>query len=161
MATMYVFPLDLDPAYYRAIGEVAARGALLDKQLGDPIRVGFGVGKKEGRVLTNGMSIKVKANVINALSLRWIKAPQLRVEAKKISREAFKVMQKRNEIVHGVFGHPEDAPNDIRMIYTRSAEERIMPKAERKSPADIAGIAEEIRALQKRILKLVKAMEAG
>ena len=158
MATKHIYPLHLDPAYYTAIGEVAARGALLEQQLGDVIQVGFALDKKEGRVLTSGMSIKVKSNIVRALTLKWIKDPKIRTEAKKISSEAFDLMQKRNEIVHGTWGYPNGDPQNIRLIYRRSAEERIMPKAVRKTPDDIAAIAAKLLALQKRVLRLLEAM---
>jgi len=61
---------------------------------------------------------------------------------------------RRNEIIHGIWGYEKNQPKELRLLYIRKVRERILPRSERKTSEDIKSIATKIDDLNNRLIQL-------
>jgi hypothetical protein len=152
--------IDLTPDYYRAIGEISARWNWLEFQLGVLIREGFGLDKKEGRVLTVGMAMKPKCHILRIMALKWVKDAQLRHDLTKLAKDCQNKIDDRHCHVHGVYAYLNDAPEKIGLMLIGSGEERYAPSLKEPILPDLQRIAGELRALQMRAQDITRRIKA-
>lgn len=154
-------PLDLPPEYYASIGEIAARWSWMEWQLHVIIRVILKLDKKQGRILSIGMAVKPMANMIRGLSLRWVPDAKLKNDLQNFIKAVMKFKKTRDELVHGVYVIPENEPMSICLYRIRSAEERILPPAERIRADQIKAAASHLHDLQTQAVALTRRLKAS
>lgn len=157
---LMIHPLmDVPSSYCSAIGEIAARWNWLENQLGVIIREGFELDKKEGRVLTVGMGVKPKCNILRMVALKWITDRALQEQVRQLAKDCQNMIDPRNEYVHGLYGHPVGQPNRIGRMIMGSGEERYMPKFMETSVAQIQQRATELREIQQRAQAITRRIK--
>lgn len=153
-------PMDIPKEYYAAIGEIAARWSWLDHQLGVIIRVGFGLGKPAGRVLTTGMGVKNKAHILRLLETRLRRNGTLANLIKDLRERTLKNVDNRNDLVHGLFGHMKDEPDKVVRYVLRSPEQRAELAAVPAPITAVPKVAAELRAIQLLAQEVTTALKA-
>lgn len=157
---MVHIPMDLSADHYLRVGEIAARWSWLEWQFHAIIRTILGLGKKEGRILTIGMGIKPMSNMIRGLSMHLIKDARLKSELQRLAKDVAKAKADRDTYVHGVYCHEVDKPEAPHIYHMRSAEERIMPKAEPLPLAKLDAVIANLRDCQQRAQGLTTQLKA-
>jgi hypothetical protein len=148
MATWHNEPRNLPARYYRYIGEIAARWNMVEYHLQEIIWYVLDLDLKRGRLLTYRAPAREKINLFRALGKHWI-TNQLTVRRfEKIAAEVQRLNTLRNDYVHGVFGHEPGKPRELKLYYIKTTENKILPRAERKTVDDIKKVAADIKALQ-------------
>lgn len=159
MAQSAKFPIDLPPEYYAAIGEIAGRWSWLEYHLGVIIRVGFGLGKKESRVLTVGMAVKPKSHVLKIMAKKWIKDRALRKNIHALADDMQAKLNDRNAYVHALYCHLSGKPDKLGRYVMGSGEQRFLPEFK---PAPISALqkcALELRELQEKTKQIVRELK--
>ena len=141
------------------IGEIAARWNWLEHQLGVLIREGFDLDKQEGRVLVNGMPLKVKTQILRVLALKWITDLGLRDDLRRFAADCQKQSDPRDEYVHGLWVHPAKEPRKIGIMVKKAGEHSVEPEFRPVQLADMQKIAADLKALQERAQKLTSRMK--
>ncbi len=155
MQTVENLPAD----YCACIGEIAARWNWLEHQLGVLIREGFDLDKQEGRILVNGMQLKVKTQILRVLALKWITDLGLRDDLRRLAADCQKQNDPRYEYVHGLWVHPAMDPKKIGMMVKKSGEHSVESEFRQVQLAEMQKIAADLKALQERAQKLTSRMK--
>jgi hypothetical protein len=142
--------VDLPTDYCIALGQIASKWSWLENQLGVLIREGFGLDKKEGRVLLAGMAMKVKSPILRILALKWVGDATLRDELRKLAKDCIKQTNPRNDHIHGFWVHPVGHPDIIGLQIMESGEQRYLPDFKRVPLADLHKIVSDLKQIQIR-----------
>ena len=159
MALYAKFPVDLPPEYYAAIGEIAARWNWLEFHLGMLVRVGFGLGKKEGRILTGGMAVKVKCPILKIMAKKWVKDRTLQAGLHKLADDIQKMTDDRNELVHALYCHKSGQPDKLGRYVMMSGDQRYLPHFDPVPVSRLQECASDLRALQDKTVQLAHALK--
>jgi len=151
--------VDLPAPYCACVGEIAARWNWLEHQLGVLIREGFDLDKQEGRVLVNGMPLRVKTPILRVLALKWITDPVLRDDLRRFAADCQKQNDPRDEYVHGLWVHPAMDPQQIGLMARKSGDNAAHAEFRPVQLADMQKIAADLKALQERAEKLTSRMK--
>jgi len=146
--------VDLPADYGTCIGEIASRWNWLEHQLGVLIREGFDLDKQEGRTLVNGMTLKVKTQILRVLALKWVTDLELRDDLRRFAADCQKQSDPRSEYVHGLWVHPPADPARIGLMIGRPGEAPANAEFRPVQIADMRKIAADLKALQDRATKL-------
>ena len=155
MATWHHKPRNLPAKYYRYIGEITARWNMVELHLQEIVWDVLDLDLKRGRLLTYRSGAREKLNLFRALGKHWIKNQLLVDEFKKIATEIERLNGLRNDYVHGVFGHIPGEPKILKLLYIKTTENKITPRAESKTENDIKLVADDIAALQLKLETIV------
>jgi hypothetical protein len=142
--------IDLPPHYAAAIGQIAAKWTWLENQLGVLIREGFGLDKKEGRVLVGTTKLNVKVTILRIMALKWVPEAQFRNELRKFAKDCLDQTDPRNDHVHGLWVHPLGEPDNIGLQVMESGEQRHSPHFEPVPIANLVKVVDDLKALQSR-----------
>jgi hypothetical protein len=142
--------VDLPRDYATAIGQIAAKWNWLENQLGVLIREGFGLDKKEGRVLVGTTKLGVKVTILRIMALKWIPEAQFREELRQFGIDCLRQTDPRNDHVHGLWVHPIDEPSNIGLQVMDSGEQKYKPDFIPVPLADLEKIVTDLKALQVR-----------
>lgn len=151
--------VNLPADYCACIGEIAARWNWLEHQLGVLIREGFDLDKQEGRVLMNGMPLKVKTPILRVLALKWITDLALRDDLRRFAADCQKQNDPRNEFVQGLWVHPVAEPTRVGLMVRKPGESNINPEFKPVQLGEMQKIAADLKALQERAQKLTDRMK--
>ena len=152
MVKAFDYPIDIDPDYYAAIGEIAARWSSLEHRLTVLIREGFKVDKAAGRALTASMNASTLVQTARTLTgfPQWITDASLRKDVKSLVDDVEKRREKRNSYVHGVYGPETAKPGTLYRILMRGGAHILAPDGEPIALPDLQAFAKELRDLQLR-----------
>ena len=153
MAVVLKHPQSLPPKYYRSIGEVVFRWNLVEEHMQTIIWHVMKLDWKQGRLLTFGADASQKIEMFEGLALYWIFDLRIQKEIKSVAIRADTLSRRRNRIVHGNWGYRSD-PKDLRLFYIANVKQRVIPKTEKKTPEDLKAIANDIKALDDRLIAL-------
>lgn len=151
--------VDLPADYCACVGEIAARWNWLEHQLGVLVREGFDLDKQEGRVLMNGMPLKVKTSILRVLALKWITDLVLRDDLRRFATDCQKQNDPRNEHVQGLWVRPAMDPARIGLMVRKPGESNINPEFKPVAIGEMKKIAAELKALQERAQNLTVRMK--
>jgi hypothetical protein len=151
--------VDLPADFCACIGEIAARWNWLEHQLGVLIREGFDLDKQEGRVLVNGMPLKVKTPILRVLALKWITDLVLQEDLRRFAADCQKQNDPRDEYVHGLWVQPSVDPKQIGLMVKKPGDSGANPDFRPVKLADMQKIAADLKALQERAEKLTSRMK--
>ena len=152
MAQAFKFSVDIDAAYYAAIGEIAARWSWLEHRLGVLIREGFRFDKAAARAVMASMNARTLVRTAQILtSFRdWIDDESMRIEVADFVSAVESQRDKRNSYVHGVYGPETTKPAIMYRILMRSGDQILAPKGTPVTISDLQSLARELRVLQER-----------
>jgi hypothetical protein len=152
------YQYDLPATYYRAIGEVIMRTALLETLLMDAIAVIAGIHEpKKKRVLLMSMSIKPKTGILRTLANKWLEDP-LRTEFNRVCTAVLNAVNFRNKVAHGTWGKVPGT-HALRLAYIDEGKDVYLPKSSVLKSKDILDAGRQISALNHHLGQLVKQME--
>ncbi len=161
MAFIMRHPANLPAKYYRAIGELIVKWNFVDFHMQSIARFYLNLGPKESRVLMYKLGTRDKVDILRAVCLRWVSDPVHKKKLEKITEKFHKLSNRRNEYIHGTWGHKIGAPrNELRMMYIRKAKEKILPLAPIIKPDDIQKIVSDLCGLGDRLVQFHKDVGA-
>lgn len=108
---------------------------------------------KQGRVLTYDKESKQKIEMFRGLSEGWKFDNSTSREIRSISNRADKLNKLRNRIVHGTWGRIKGS-RERRIFYIANLKQRVLPEAHTRNVEWLAQVAEDIKYLDDRLLKL-------
>lgn len=153
MAQAFEFSIDIDAAYYAAIGEIAARWSWLEHRLTVLIREGFRFDKAAARAVMASMNASTLVRTAQTLTSfpDWIKDNSMRTEVAAFAKAVEGQREKRNAYVHGVYGPETTKPGGtIYRILMRSGDQILAPKGTPVTIPQLQAFAKELRDLQER-----------
>jgi hypothetical protein len=160
MAKEYEYPIDIDPAYYSAIGQVTARWAWLEHRLSVLIREGFRVDKAAGRAWTSGMQAVALHRTIQVLVKgTWIRDAKVRKAVDDFANAVEQLRERRNNFAHGIYGPEPGAPGTLYRILMRGFNNIMAPNGTPITVREVQDLAAELRLLQERGLALTTELK--
>jgi len=115
---------------------------------------------KQLRVSFMGMAAKARLGALQALANNWSPNATVKQEINEIAKDARKLALVRNSFAHGVWGHPGTSKRSLYVSFAEEGRDFYMPKAKRYKSAEIVAKATEIRALNKRLWKVIEELRA-
>lgn len=149
-------PDNLSAAHYKVIGEISYKWTLIEFLIHDLASYFLGLDKPAGRVVLFRTGGKEKITVLRTVALKWVKDPGTAKELQSIAAKAKALSTKRNEIAHGVWGHPAGRPHKLYLMYVKSEADRILPRAIHKTSKDLRSVIGELDNLIARIHHVYK-----
>ena len=160
MAKLYDLPLQLPSRYYAPIGEVIYRWALLEYQMQEIIWRAMGIDNQQGRTLTVGMDARVLTGIFRTLIRRWAANKTETKMISSLARDTSDLYDDRNNLAHGVWGYPSGSKqSDVWLHYMKPSKNRILPRAEKRTPRQIRATANKIKELNQRAERLINRLE--
>jgi hypothetical protein len=146
----FKFAIDIDPQYYAAIGEVAARWSWLEHRLTVLIREGFKLDKAAGRAVMANMNASTLLRTTHMLTKfpNWISDDGLRVELAQFARDVEAQRDTRNSYVHGVYGPETTTTSPLYRIQMRNGDQILAPDGKAVTLEELQKVAQNLRALQ-------------
>jgi hypothetical protein len=150
MHKAFEFPVDIDPQYYDAIGEIAARWSWLEHRLTVLIREGFKLDKAAGRAVMASMNAITLFRTAQTLTKfpNWISDSGLRDELTRFAKAVEARRETRNAYVHGVYGPERTNPSHLYRIQMRTGEDILAPDGMAVTLQELQKVAADLRALQ-------------
>ncbi len=160
MSKSFEYPIDIDQAYYAAIGQVTARWAWLEHRLSILIREGFRLDKAAGRALTSGMEAAALLRTLQVLVKgSWIDDQTVLKAVEEFGNEIERRRKRRNALAHGVYGPETKKPGKMYRVLMRSADDILSPDGDPISVRDLQTLASELRVLQERGLMITTQLK--
>jgi len=152
MPRAFKFAIDIDPQYYAAIGEIAARWSWLEHRLTVLIREGFQLEKGAGRAVMASMNATTLLRTAQTLTKfpNWISDPGLRDEMTHFTKAVEAQRETRNAYVHGVYGPETTNPGPLYRIQMRAGDHILAPDGMAVTLRELQKVAADLRALQVR-----------
>lgn len=121
------YPQTIPPEYYQAIGEICARWAWLEFQLGVIAREMLGINKPQGFSVTGGMSMRSVTTVLLALTLSGLPKdrPQLKRGISELAEKLNNLRDFRNEYAHALWGYENEQNQQLGIIKLKTPEDRV------------------------------------
>ena len=159
MKKKMAFLLRLPNDYYVALGEIATLWSWLEHQIGVLIRLGFKLNKAEGRILTAGMAVHPKSQILAITASKFVEEEALRQSLLAFVKKIQGVANDRNRYVHGLWVETADARKEIGLFIAKSGEQRIEPDFDPVSIARIQKVVGELRELQQEAQRLTDRLK--
>ena len=156
MATILNHPKTLPTMFYRRIGEISYRWNMIELYMQSITWHFLGLDFKRGRLLTYWPGHQAKLAAFKALPEKWVPDDGIANEIRRIAKLASKMRIKRNNIVHGIWGHKPNEKKTLRLFQIESASDRILPRSKIINQRDLDGQAEALGRLQERLVSLHK-----
>jgi hypothetical protein len=155
------YPQTIDAGYYAAIGEVCARWAWLEFQLGVIARETLGINKPEGFAITGGMSMRSVTTVLLALTLGGLpkNRPELRNAINALATKLNKIGDMRNQYAHALWPYEKPGNPQLGIVRFKTPEDRNSLKWLKKTINEIKQDAEFLAALQVTAQDLTDALK--
>jgi hypothetical protein len=160
---VYNFPFDIPKTYYRAIGEVIAKMALVELQvmhvIGRLLKI---KDPKQVRVAFMGMGMKARIGAMQALASNWSPTQQIRQELCSIAADARKLSGVRNSFAHGQWGYKQNGDRrKLAVAFAEEGKDFYLPKGKPYKSAELIAKAQEVRAVSKRLKRVIEALDAA
>lgn len=163
MVTIYEYPYDIPKTYYGGIGEVMAKMALVEHQImlviGHLLKL---KNPKQVRVGFLGMTMKARIGAMNALAKNWAPTTAIKNELSDIASGARNLSKIRNSFAHGIWCYPVgQSKRKLFISFSEESKDFYMPKAKHYKSTDIIAKAKEVRALIKRLKRVLDDLKAA
>lgn len=149
-------PDKLTAAHYRVIGEITYKWALIEFLVHDLAGYFLGLDKPRGRIVLYKTGAREKLTVLKTIAGALVKESAIAAELRYIAKTAGDLNDRRNEIAHGVWGHPTASPRTLYLMYVAEGKDRVLPKAKYLSSTDLKPLVSDLDRLLARIRKLYR-----
>lgn len=160
MARVLNHPQALPAMYFRRIGEISYRWNMIELYMQTLTWHFLGLDFKKGRLLTYWPGQQAKLAAFKALPQKWVSDSETAREICQIAKNAAKLKIRRNNIVHGIWGHEPGRKDELRLFEIESVSDRILPRAKLISKNELTSQAQALERLQKRLVALHKRVGA-
>ena len=140
---------------YRKIGEITVQWNLVEVYLQTIVWHYLGLDYKRGRLLTYGLNARQKIGLFKSLTSRWIDDPTIKTKIRLIAKAANTLCDKRNEIVHGIWGYEND-PKELYLLQISNIRQRVIPAASKTRFEDLQSTVRDVVTLKNQLLDLHK-----
>lgn len=149
-----IHPESLPSVCFERIGEIAYRWTMIELYLQNITWHILGLDFKRGRLLTYWPGHQAKINAFKALPELWIDDEEIANRIKSISKSVDSLRFRRNNVVHGLWGHEPESPDKLELFEIHTPGDRVTPRAKPFAENELTNLAEKMKRVQDQLVCL-------